>query len=238
MILQPGDIEGIACVCSVFGNLLTIDISALPATVNTRYIDVCGGNCPYVEYLDMLQFVTEGLCNASCFANEVNWAASYLMQPVNVSACDLGCQQQHEAFMSQSQFASLPASAPEASAISSQHRKLQQLVWYQAPYADCHSDSGELCAPQEEEAGPACWEDEPDCKNCPDPANQHPEIPCWYGVYVDDSGTPDSRFCSNCADYANMNAAANAASNSGGNSGKVNVGQVVTGVLQVLIALG
>ncbi|KAL3156559.1 hypothetical protein ABBQ38_000849 [Trebouxia sp. C0009 RCD-2024] len=68
---------------SVFGNLLTIDISALPATVNTRYIDVCGGNCPYVEYLDMLQFVTEGLCNASCFANEVNWAASYLMQPVN-----------------------------------------------------------------------------------------------------------------------------------------------------------
>ena len=83
-----------------------------------------------------------------------------------------------------------------------------------------------------------CFERIAKCSDCPQPAAQHPEVGCWYGVYVDESGHPDSTFCTNCADDANMNAAANAASHPSGNDPLVNVGQIVTGALEVLIAVG
>ena len=243
VLLQLSYSEGVGCVCRVFGNLVTIDISALPAKVNTTYIHVCGDNCSFVEYLDMVEFVPGELCNASCAANEVSWAASNLMLPVNVSACNSDCQRQHEAFMSRSQSANVamlaPAQAPAPEAINSQqHRKLQEYVLVQLPYSDCHGDNGQLCAPQWEENTPACWENEAECKNCPVPAADHPEVNCWVGVYVDLSGTPDSRTCTNCADAVKMADAVNAANNNPGNSGSINWGQVITGALQVAIALG
>lgn len=221
--------------CSVFGNLFTIDASALPATVNDTYINVCGANCPYVEYLDMLQLLTAAFCNASCVANEVNWAASELLQPANASACNLDCQQRHDGFMSQSQLANSP---PEA--ISMQHRKLQNVCYPGCEeIQSCDLYPCPMPTPEQLEEDETCYQNIAKCDDCPQPAAEHPEVGCWYGVYADDSGSPDSIFCTNCADDANMNAAANAASNPSGNSGSgPSVGQVVTVALQVLVALG